>query len=80
MSGWAPQRAIARSMNECSRDRIASLPHRRLEGEDEARPDRLDDRRRAALLAMLDVVEVDVLGRVDVGDRAAARDRSGRGS
>ena len=46
-----------------------------LELEDEPGADRLDDRRRAALLAVLDVVEVDVLGRVDVGDGAAAGDR-----
>ena len=45
-----------------------------LELEDEAGADRLDDGRRAALLAVLGVVEVDVLERVDVGDGAAARD------
>ena len=43
-----------------------------LELEHEARPDRLDDRRRAALLAVLDVGQVDVLERVHVLDRAAA--------
>ena len=46
---------------------------RLLELEHEPRPDRLDDRGRAALLAVLRVVEVDVLERVDVGDGAAAR-------
>ena len=64
-------------MNECSRERIASSPTADLRANDEARPDRLDDRRRAAFLAVLDVVEVHVLVGVDVGDRAAARDRSG---
>ena len=48
---------------------------RLLEPEHEPGPDRLDDRRRAALLAVLDVGQVDVLGRVDVGDRAAAGHR-----
>ena len=77
MFGLALQRSIARSMNDSSRARIASAPDRLLELEHEARPDRLDDRGRAAFLAMLGVVEVDVLGRVDVGDGAAARDTSG---
>ena len=43
-----------------------------LELEDQAGPDRFDDRRCAALLAMRGVVDVAVLGRVDVGDGAAA--------
>ncbi len=48
---------------------------RLLELEDQPGPDRLDDRRGAALLALHRVVEVAVLGRVDVGDGAAAEDR-----
>ena len=62
-------------MKSSSRSRIAAHADGLLEPEDEAGPDRLDDRRRAALLAVLDVVEVDVLGRVDVGDGAAAGHR-----
>ena len=45
---------------------------RLLQREDEARPDRFDDGGRAALLAVLDVLEIAMLARVDVGDRAAA--------
>ena len=40
--------------------------------EHETRPDRLDDRRRAALLALLDVIEIAVLGGVDVHDGPSA--------
>ena len=43
-----------------------------LELEHQPGADRLDDRRRAALLAVRRVVEVAVLVGVDVGDRAAA--------
>ena len=49
-----------------------------LELEREPRPDRLDDGRRPALLAVLRVGEVDVLERVHVDDRAAARRRGTR--
>ena len=73
MDGFGAQRAIARRMKSCSRSRIAVDADGRLELEHEARADRFDDRRRAALLAMLDVREVDVLERVHVRDRAAAR-------
>ena len=45
-----------------------------LELEHEARPDRLHDRGRAAFLTVLDVIEVPVLRRVHVRDRAAAGD------
>jgi hypothetical protein len=44
-----------------------------LELEHQARTDRLDDGRCARLLAVLDVVDVDALGRADVLHRAAAR-------
>src|SRR5437868_12918119 len=44
-----------------------------LQLEDETRPDRLHDPRRAALLAMLDLSQVVVLRRIDISDRAAAR-------
>ena len=72
MLGFAAQRAIARSDEV-----LLALADRLdadglLELEDEPRADRLDDRRRAALLAMLRIGQVDVLERVDVGDRAAA--------
>ena len=77
--GLVDQDAIARSMKSSSRARIVVDADRLLELEDEPGPDRLDDRRRAALLAMLGVVEVDVLERVDVGDGAAARRRRARG-
>ena len=46
--------------------------HRLLELEDEPGADRLDDRRRAALLPMDRVGEIDVLLGVDVRDRASA--------
>ena len=46
-----------------------------LELEDESGANRLDDRRRPALLAMLDLRQVDVLGRVYIEDRPAARHR-----
>ena len=49
-------------------------PDRVLELEDEAGPDRLDDGRRAALLAHDGIVEVAVLARSDEGDRAATDD------
>ena len=62
-------------MKDSSRSRIAVDADRLLELEDEAGPDRLDDRRRAALLAMLGVREVDVLERVHVRDRPAAGHR-----
>ena len=75
MSGSAPQDAMARSMNDSSSARIALVADPFLELERETRPDRLDDRRRPALLAVLRVGEVDVLERVDVDDRPAARRR-----
>ena len=75
MFGLAPPRSMARRMNDSSRSRIASAADRLLELEDEPRADRLEDRRRAALLAMLGVGEVAVLLGVDVGDRAAAGHR-----
>ena len=53
-------------------DRIR--PDRLLQGEHEPGPDRLDDGRRAALLAMFDIGQVAMLGRVDIGDGATARD------
>ena len=46
--------------------------HGLLELEDQPGPHRLDDRRRAALLAVRGVVEVGVVLGVDVGDGAAA--------
>ena len=51
-------------------DGLHADPH--LELEDETGADRLDDRRRAALLAVLDLGQVAVLEGIDVGDRAAA--------
>ena len=62
-------------MNAVSRSRIASTPTAALRPNTRPGPDRLDDRRRPALLAVLDVGQVDVLERVDVLDRAAARHR-----
>ncbi len=47
---------------------------RPLEVEDQAGPDRLDDRRGAALLAVLGVADEAVVRRADVGDGAAAHD------
>ena len=75
MPGLASQRSSARRMNASSRSRIASDADGGLEPEHEARADRLHDGGRAALLAVLDVGQVDVLDGVDVGDRAAARHR-----
>ena len=49
--------------------------HGLLQREHEPGADRLHDGRRAAFLALLDVGEIAVLGRVDVGDRAAAGHR-----
>ena len=49
--------------------------HRLLQPEYEAGPDRFDDRRRPALLALLDVGEIEVLGRVDVRHRPTAGHR-----
>ena len=72
MPGWPPSAAMARRMKSSSRSRIAVHADRVLELEHEPGADRLDDRGRAALLAVLDVGQVDVLERVDVGDRAAA--------
>ena len=62
----AAQVALLVRADHVDADRLLELEH-------QAGPDRLDDRRRAALLAVHRVVEVAVLGRVDVGDRAAAR-------
>ena len=78
IAGFASQRVRARSMKCSSRSRIASMPDGRLQLEHEARADRLDDGGRAALLAVLDVREVDVLDRVDVLDGAAAGHRRDR--
>ena len=71
--GFGLQRAIARWMKRllALADRVGA--DRFLELEDEAGADRLDDRGRAALLAVLRVGEVAVLVGVDVRDRAAAR-------
>ena len=67
------QRSMARSMNAllAIADRVGT--DRFLEVEDEARTDRFDDGRRAALLAVLEVPEVDVLGGVHIGDGSPAR-------
>ena len=46
-----------------------------LELEDESGADRLDDRRRPTLFALLNLRQIDMLGRVDVEDRAATRHR-----
>ena len=75
MFGLASQRSSARRMNASSRSRIASDAHGGLEPEHQARADRLHDGGRAALLAVLDVGQVDVLDGVDVRDRPAARHR-----
>ena len=75
MLGLASQRWSARWMNASSRSRIASTPTAALSPN--TRPARIDSTMagRAALLAVLDVGEVDVLDGVDVGDRAAAGHR-----
>ena len=59
------QEVLLVGADDLDADRLLELEH-------QAGPDRLDDRRGAALLAVDRVVEVAVLGRVDVGDRAAA--------
>ena len=75
MSGTRSQRSMARWMNDSSRSRMAAHADLLLELEDEAGADRLDDGRRAGLLAMLGIGQVDVLLGVDVRDRAATHDR-----
>ncbi len=75
MFGLAAQRRSARRMKPFLAGLDGVGADRLLELEDQAGPDRLDDRRGAALLALHRVVEVAVLGRVDEGDRAAAGDR-----
>ena len=62
-SGCSSTTSIARRMKDSSRSRIASSPTASFELEHEAGADRLDDRRRAALLAMLDVGQVAVFRR-----------------
>ena len=66
LDGAAPEVLLVR-VDHVDADRLLEL-------EDEPGADRLDDRRRAALLADAGVVEVAVLGRADVGDGAAADD------
>ena len=73
MFGCRSHRAIARRTNSCSRASISSRPDRLLELEDEARADRLDDRRGARFLAVLDLRVVVVLAGADVPNRAATR-------
>src|SRR5215468_10175161 len=63
--GWVDQLALA---DRVGADRFLELEH-------QAGADRLDDRRRAALLAMHRIGEVAVLGLVDVRHRAAAGTR-----
>ena len=72
MVGSATQASTARRSISSSWAWIVAHAHGLLELEDQAGADRLDDGRRAALLAVRRVVEVAVLGRVDVHDRPAA--------
>ena len=60
-----PEQRVLAGPDRLDADRVLEL-------EDQPGADRLDDRRGAALLAVCRVVEVEVLERVDVGDRAAA--------
>ena len=75
MFGFAPHDASARRAKSCSRRRISSRADRLLEREHEPGADRLDDRRRAALLADRRLGVVGVPRRADEQDRAAARHR-----
>ena len=75
MCGFAPHDASARRAKSCSRRRISSVPTALLEREHEPGADRLDDRRRAALLADLRVRVVGVAVRADEQDRPAAGHR-----
>ena len=75
MFGWRSQRAIARRMNDCSRARIASAPTASFSAN--TSPARIDSTMAgvppSSRCSMSD--EIAVLGRIDVGDRAAAGNR-----
>ena len=80
MLGCSPHALSARRRKSSSSARIVVDADRLLEAEHEPGADRLDDRRRAALLAVRGIGEVPVLERVHVRDGAAADDiRNGVG-